>query len=45
MNKGKEKVVVILGATATGKSNCAIELAKNIMARLFPAIRCWYTVR
>lgn len=29
MNKGKEKVVVILGATATGKSNCAIELAKK----------------
>ena len=29
MNKVKEKVVVILGATATGKSNCAIELAKK----------------
>lgn len=29
MNNGKEKVVVILGATATGKSNCAIELAKK----------------
>lgn len=25
----KQKVVVILGATATGKSHCAIELAKK----------------
>ena len=27
--KQKEKVVVILGPTATGKSHCAIELAKS----------------
>lgn len=29
MSKAKEKVVVILGPTATGKSHCAIEIAKK----------------
>ena len=32
--KQKEKVLVILGPTATGKSHCAIEIAKKFQGEI-----------
>ena len=37
-NKQKERVLVILGPTATGKSHCAIEIAKRFNGEIISGV-------
>lgn len=43
MTNQKEKIIILIGPTAVGKTKTSIELAKNIMVKLLVVIPCKFT--